>query len=332
MQTGFPILLRYYANTSDLLLGYNHALNSEKTAKDHMKEYKPIRTALFVPGNRPDRVDKAFNSNADAIIIDLEDAVPRAEKEKTRAVVKEKILQYKEKNVIVRVNSSASGFMEGDLNEVAGKGLLCIMVPKVESISDIQKTDSLLDKAEKQNQINPGTILMMPLIETALGVQNIFQILSEKTKQKRLYMIAFGAADYTLDMGIEMTKDGNELFYARSKIAVACRAAGAMPPLDSPYMIDLKDEKGLAADAKKAKQLGFQGKLCIHPNQIDICNKIFSPTDDELQYAEKVINAFNTAESKGVGAIQLDGKFIDYPVVEKSRRILKLAENMSCKI
>jgi len=291
-----------------------------------------MRTLLFVPGNRPDRVDKAFNSKADAVIIDLEDAVLHSEKENTREVVKEKILEYQNKNVIVRTNSLASGFLEGDLCKVAVKGLFCIMLPKVETGSDVKKIGLLLDKVEKQNKIKQYTILVIPLIETALGVQNVFQILSEKTGFKRLYTAAFGAADYTLDMGIEMTANADELFYARSKIAVACRAAHTKPPIDSPYMVDIKDAKGLEADARRAKQLGFQGKLCIHPNQVGICNDIFSPGADEIEYAKKVVAAFKLAKAKGVGAIQIDGKFIDYPVVEKARRMLIIAEKMGFRI
>ncbi len=140
--------------------------------------------------------------------------------------------------------------------------------------------------------------------------------------------VAFGAADYSLDLGMEITKQGSELNYPRARIAVSCRAAGLEPPLDTPFMIDLKDTEGLKADAIRAKQLGFQGKLCIHPNQILACHAVFSPSKEEIQHAEKVIQAFEEAEAEGVAAIQLDGKFIDYPVVERARRTMELAEMM----
>ena len=170
---------------------------------------------------------------------------------------------------------------------------------------------------------------IIALIESALGVENAFQIASEKTEPARLHTIAFGAADFTLDMGIEMTNSGEEIAYARSRLAVACRAAGLDPPIDTPYMIDLKDTQALEADTRRAKQIGFQGKLCIHPNQVDICNAIFSPTEKDIEYANKVIAAFKEAEAAGTAVIQVDGKFIDPPVVKMADRILKMAQRIA---
>lgn len=288
-------------------------------------ELGPIRTALFVPGNRPDRVDKAVNSGADAVIIDLEDAVPLTQKEETRPKVREKLITHKDRKIFVRVNGPGSDYLQGDLDEVVVQGLFCIIVPKVQGAAHIQELNTLLLNVEKEKGIEQGTISIIPLIESAKAVQDIFQIVSEKTDPKRLFTVAFGGADYALDLGIEITKDATELTYPRSAICIACRAAGVEPPLDTPFMVDLKDQEGLEADAKRAKQLGFQGKLCIHPGQIETCNAIFSPTKDEIIYAEKVIKAFEEAQERGMAVIQLDGRFIDYPVVERSRRIIKLA-------
>jgi citrate lyase subunit beta/citryl-CoA lyase len=293
-----------------------------------MSDLPSIRTALFVPGNRTELVEKALNSGADTVIIDLEDAVPLTLKEEARCRVHDKLLEHKGRNIIVRTNGIGSDLLEKDLDEVIVKGLLCIMVPKVETAHDIRTIDSLFLRVEEKREIEAGTIKAIPLIESAIGVQNIFDIVSVKTDSHRLYTVAFGAADYTLDMGIELTRDANELAYPRSRITIACRAAGIKPPLDSPFMIDLKDEQGLRADAFKAKRLGFQGKLCIHPNQIGPCNEIFSPSKDEILFARKVIQAFEEAETKGMGAIQLEGKFIDFPIVEKARRVMKLAVDL----
>jgi citrate lyase subunit beta/citryl-CoA lyase len=290
-----------------------------------MTFWGPMRTALFVPGNRPDRVDKAVHAKADAVIIDLEDAVPMAHKVETRAKVREKVLQYLDKQIIVRVNGLGTGFEEGDLDEVAVEGLRCIMFPKVEESRDVQEINRLLSNIENKRGMAPGAVTIIPLIESAKAVQNIFRILSEKVEPQRIVTVAFGAADYTLDMGIEMSKDAKELDYPRSRIAVSCRAAGVAPPLDTPFLIDLKDAEALKTDARRGRQLGFQGKLCIHPNQVGPCNEVFSPTQEEIHFSERVIQAFEEAESKGSGAIQLEGKFIDYPVVERSRRILKIA-------
>jgi citrate lyase subunit beta/citryl-CoA lyase len=290
-----------------------------------MRELGPIRTALFVPGNRPDRVAKAVSSGADAVIIDLEDAVPPSEKEESRSKAREKLVEFRSRKILVRVNAIGSKFLSGDLAEVVVEGLGGIVVPKVEAAADVREFAKQLRQAERRNGLEIGTVSAIPLIESARAVENVFEIMSERTGSRELVTAAFGAADYTLDMGIEMTMDGAELHYPRSRIAVACRAAGVDPPLDTPFMLDVKDVEGLAADARRARQLGFQGKLCIHPIQIEPCHAIFSPTEEEVEHARRVIHAYEDAEARGIGAIQLDGKFIDPPIVERSRRIVKLA-------
>lgn len=294
-----------------------------------MREIEFIRTALFVPGDRPDRVDKAVNTAADAVVIDLEDAVPYKQKKEARSVVREKIRQHRDRQVFVRVNALDSEFVQRDLAAVVMENLTGIIFPKVESAAHIREINRFLLISEQSNKVPPGSISVIPLIETALAVENAFQIVSQRTDPERLFTVAFGAADFALDMGFEITRTGEELFYPRARIAVACRAAGVSPPLDTPFMVDLKDFKALEVDVKKGRQLGFQGKLCIHPNQVEICNRIFSPTKEEIEYARKVIQTFEQAEAGGRAAIQLEGKFIDYPVVENSRRILKMAAKIS---
>jgi citrate lyase subunit beta/citryl-CoA lyase len=291
-----------------------------------MREFGPLRTALFVPGNRPDRVDKAVRTGADAVIIDLEDAVALNEKEAARSKVRDKILEHAERRMIVRVNSLDSPFFQGDLEEVVTDNLACLMIPKVDSAAHIREINENLLKVEKEKSMKPGALSILPLIESAIAVQNVFEIASEKTMPSRIYCVAFGAADYTLDMGIEITKEGTELTYPRSRIALASRASGIEPPLDTPFMMDLKDMEALKNDANRAKQLGFQGKLCIHPNQVEPCHAVFSPTKDEIRHAQKVVQAFEEAEKEGTAAFQLDGKFVDYAVVERARRILRVAK------
>jgi len=293
-----------------------------------MTKIEFIRTALFVPGNRPDRIDKAMNTPADAVIVDLEDAVPPALKAESRPVVREKIGEHNSPRRWLRVNALDTEFAQGDLDELVVEGLGCIIFPKIEKPGHIRKANQLLTAAEAKRGLPTGTISMVALIESALGVENAFQIISEKTNPARLFTVAFGAADFTLDMGIEMSKTGAEIAFPRARLAVACRAAGIEPPLDTPFMIDLKDLDALEADAKSAKQLGFQGKLCIHPNQVDICNRIFSPTDKDIDKAHKIVAAFKAAEAAGNGVLQVDGKFIDLPLVKQAQRILKIAEKL----
>jgi citrate lyase subunit beta/citryl-CoA lyase len=291
-----------------------------------MKNFISMRTALFVPGNRPERVDKAVSSRSDVVIIDLEDAVPLADKETTRKIVREKIDLHREKTILVRVNSLDTGFIEGDLEAIVTEGLFGVMLPKVDRPLHLSQINRMLCKEEKKKGVRRGSIFVIPLIESAAAVENIFSIITEKTEPERLLTVAFGAADYTLDMGIRLTKSGEELLYPRARIAVACRAANAAKPLDTPFMVDLKDLQALEQDALKAKQLGFGGKLCIHPIQLETINTIFSPAQEEIVFAEKVVRAFREAETEGKAAIQVEGKFVDYPVVEHSRRLLEIAK------
>ena len=294
-----------------------------------MKKIEFIRSALFVPGNRPDRIDKAVNTPADAVIVDLEDAVPPAMKAEARPLVREKLEAHNTPRLLVRVNALDTKFVQADLDELVVDGLACIIFPKMEKPEQVRKANQLLSKAETKNGIPDGTISMIALIESALGVENAFQIASEKTDPARLFTVAFGAADFTLDMGIEMTKSGEEIAFPRARLTVACRAAGVEPPIDTPYMIDLKDPQAVEADARCARQLGFQGKLCIHPNQVDICNRIFSPTEKDIEQAHKIVTAFKAAEAAGTGVLQVDGKFIDLPLVKQAQRVLKIAEKIS---
>jgi len=183
-----------------------------------MKAFEFIRTALFVPGNRPDRVDKAVGTAADVVIVDLEDAVPYSQKKETRPVVRGKVLDYPERPVFVRVNALDTEYFQEDLDEVVVEGLACIIVPKVETAAQIQEINQSLLKVEKNKEIRPGSISIIPLIESALAVENVFQIVSQRTDPQRLFTVAFGAADFGLDMGFAVTKTGEELVYPRARL------------------------------------------------------------------------------------------------------------------
>jgi citrate lyase subunit beta/citryl-CoA lyase len=263
------------------------------------------------------------------VIIDLEDAVAQALKGEAREAARKKVIEHAPRSLMVRVNALGSGHNQSDLQAIVGASPTGIMLPKVEAVEHVREIHERLLGCERHGGLQPGSLGVVALIESARGVQNIFRILSEAIEPARAFLAAFGAADYSLDMGIDLSRDGAELHYPRSRIAVACRAAGKEPPIDTPFMIDLKDLDALRTDARRAKQLGFQGKLCIHPNQVVPCNDIFSPTAEEIAYARRVVEAFEKSEAEGIGALQLDGKFIDTPVVERSRRIIRLAASIS---
>lgn len=285
-----------------------------------------IRSALFVPGNRPDRVLKAISTDADAVIIDLEDAVPADQKDEARKVVRDNSQQHPGRIIFARVNATDSDFIKPDIAAIVNEHLAGIIVPKIADPAQVQEVNQLLLEAEKHNDVQPGNVKLIPMIESALGVENAFHIASCAPAPDRVYTLTFGAGDLTLDLGVNLSKSGEELAYARARLVVACRAAGLVQPLDTPFMVDLKDRQALENDISRAEQVGFQGKLCIHPNQIDACNLLFSPTEREIEFARKVIQAFDDAQNRGTAVIQLEGKFIDAPFVARARSILKIAD------
>jgi len=199
---------------------------------------KPIRTALFAPGNRPDRAEKAIGLNADAVIIDLEDAVPIAEKEPSRALVRDILEKHPGKRMYVRINALPTPYCKEDLDAVVCNNLVGVMLPKVESPEDIFEMDRLLTAVEKRNGLEVGTLELISICESAKGLEEIYPVVLAKPEHHCVSVVAFGAADYTLDLGISLTREGTELEYPRYRIPVACRAAGIMPPLDTPYSLD----------------------------------------------------------------------------------------------
>ncbi|MFQ5885599.1 MAG: HpcH/HpaI aldolase/citrate lyase family protein [Anaerolineae bacterium] len=282
---------------------------------------------LFTPGNNMRMIQKAGTLGADAIILDLEDAVPMADKETARIFVRDSIedLSVKGSYLLVRINALTSGLAEQDLEWVVQKGLVGIVLPKVESRDDVLEIARLIDQQEKKG-IEPASQLLIPILETAKGVLNAHEI---ATASQRVIAIAFGAIDFARDMGISLSREGTELLYARSRVAISARAAGVQA-IDTPW-IDIADEEGLVQEAKMARQLGFRGKLLIHPSQIEPVNRVFSPSESEMEYAKKVVEAFQRAEARGLGAISLEGKMIDIANFHQAEELIALAETIAQK-
>ena len=287
-----------------------------------------LRTFLFGPGNRPRILEKVAHCGADAVILDLEDAVPIAEKVATRPAVLAAIRAITTCPVYVRINplTAITEFSQpigaADLEAIVCAKLDGVILPKTESATDIRQAEEVLGAIEQQRGLTPGGIDLIPIVETALGVHQAFDIASAGTRVKHL---AFGAGDFTRDIGVRWSRREVESQYARSALVVASRAAGIEAPLDSVW-IDLQDPRGLMRSAKLAKQLGFQGKMAIHPTQVEPINAAFSPTAAEIAFATRVVEAFDQAVAEGVAAIQIDGQFIDYPIVEAAQRLLTVAE------
>lgn len=277
----------------------------------------PLRSFLFAPGNHARRVEKALSLQADAVILDLEDAVAVSEKIATRDPVAAALGQKRHGALYVRVNAFTTEWCYADLVSVTRMGLDGIVLPKVESPDQLRAVDWLLRNLEAERGLVLGWIDLVPIIETALGMREVAAIAASGTRVKRL---AFGAGDYTLDLGMVWSRDEAELLPARSAVVMASRAAGIEPPIDTVWA-DLRDPEGFARAAAHAAALGFQGKMCIHPDQIAVTNAAFSPSAAQLTWAARVIAAFDEAEAKGLASIQLDGQFIDYPIVQRARQV-----------
>lgn len=285
------------------------------------------RTMLFAPANDLRKVGKALMLNADGTVLDLEDAVAISEKTNARNALKEALDLPRRGDVFIRVNSVQTEFILSDLLAAVTEGVKGLVVAKSESAEEIRQVDWLIGKIEKERGLAEGSMEIIPFIESANAIVNAFSIASSSPRVSRMF---FGGVDYVLDIGTTFSKEGSEIFYARSQLVVASRAAGIEPPIDTVYP-HFKDIEGLVADAKLVRQMGFQGKLAIHPGQIDPLNEVFTPTPEEIAWAQKIVTVFDDLESKGQAIFQVDGKMIEYPIANRARRIIALADQIAKK-
>lgn len=285
------------------------------------------RTVLFAPANDLRKAGKALLLEADGVVLDLEDAVAFSEKRKARITIQEALNLPRKGRVFVRINSAQSDFILGDLLAVVGSSKIDgIVLAKTESAEEVRQVDWLITKLEKERELPKGQLEVVPFIESARAVLDSHVIASACSRVHRLF---FGGIDYLLDIGASYSKEA--LFFARSQLVAASRAAGIESPIDTVYP-DLKDDEGLIADAWQARLLGFQGKLVIHPRQVGPINEVFTPSEAEIEWARKIVTAFEEAEAGGVAVIQVDGKMIEYPIVNRARQILALANIVKDRI
>ncbi|MBR2937119.1 MAG: CoA ester lyase [Oscillospiraceae bacterium] len=280
------------------------------------------RSMLFLPGNNPNMLINGNCLGADAIIFDLEDAVSPAEKDAARILVRNTLryMDFGGCERIVRINSIDTPYWKKDLSTILPWKPDMILLPKTGAAADAQAVDAYLTELEQQLGMEPNTVALMPLIETAMGVENAFSI---ATAAKRVRALFLGAEDLTTDLQCKRTKESKEIFYARTRLVMAARAAG-VEVYDTPF-IDINDDIGIREDAAFAKDLGFSGKVSISPRHVEVINEVFSPTQSEIDYAYEVLDAIALAKKQGKGAISLRGKMIDAPIVTRAQQTISMA-------
>ncbi len=276
------------------------------------------RTMLFLPGNNPGMIQVGGVFDADAVILDLEDAVSPLEKDAARLLVARalKTIDYGKSEKFVRINPLSSGG-EADIRAIIPCCPDGLMLPKVENAQELLQEIALIEKTEAAGQ---SPVKIIPLIETPLGLAKVAEI---AFAHPRIAALALGAEDYTAALGAVRTASGGEILTARSLVANAAAAAG-IDSIDTPFT-DAQDEDGLLADTLTAKNMGFKGKLAINPRQVDIIHQAFAPTDKEINWAQRVVYALEEAKKQGLGVVAVDGKMVDAPVVLRAERILSLA-------
>ena len=281
------------------------------------------RSMLFLPGNNPNMLINGNCLGADAIIFDLEDAVAPGEKDGARILVRNtmRYLDFRGCETIVRINSIDTPYWQLDLDTVLPCQPNLILLPKTGCAADVLTADAYMTALEERLGLVPNTVGLMPLIETAMGVENAFSI---ATSTKRVKALFLGAEDLTADLQCRRTKEGREIEYARTRLVVAARAAG-VDVYDTPFT-DVNDDDGIWVDAKLAKSLGFTGKASISPRHVEVINAVFSPTEKEIDYAYEVLDAIAQAKRQGKGAISLHGKMIDAPIVARAQRTIDMAK------
>lgn len=277
-----------------------------------------LRSTLFAPANHARRASRLTDFGADAVVLDLEDAVADAMKVEARRTVAASLDSYRDVLRCVRVNALGTGLAFDDLAEVVGPSLDCVVVPKIESAAELGIFDAALLRLERAAGLSPGSIRLLPIVETARGVLAVEAIAAAGIP--RVITLIFGIGDYTADLGIKPSRDAAELLYPRTRIVLACRAHGLEPPIDGPFL-DISDESLFREDSRRGKALGFQGRLAIHPSQVPLANEVYGQlTDQELAEAEGIMAAFEAAERDGSASIQVAGRFVDYPIYYQARR------------
>jgi citrate lyase subunit beta/citryl-CoA lyase len=289
---------------------------------------KMFRTLLFAPGSRPELLSKAQLGDADAMIFDLEDSVPLNAKDEARKNIADALAAGLKKPMFLRISNPRAGDFLADLQVLADAGSLVnvagIVLPKADDADDIQAIAKALKDVEAKHSIQEGTLSILPLIETCLGLRNGFDIAKASPRVVGMALASAEQGDFMVDLGGRWTPRSLALAYPRSKLVVDARAAGVQWLVDGVFM-NLKDTDMLREECLIARELGFVGKMAIHPTQVDVMHIVFSPSEAEVAYARGLIAAFREGEARGVGAVKYEGMMVDYANVRLAERTLALA-------
>ena len=292
-------------------------------------EVRMFRTLLFAPGSRPELLAKAQAGQADALIFDLEDSVPANAKDTARGNVAAALAAGLAKPMYLRVNNPRAGDFRADLAVLQkARGLAQVMgliLPKAEHASDVHDLAAVLAPIEVAAGVLEGSLAIVPLIETCLGLRNTYDLCRASARVTGIALASAEQGDFMVDLGGRWTPDSRALDYPRSKMVVDARAAGVQWIVDGVFM-NLKDQAALRRECEIARELGCNGKMAIHPTQVDVMHAVFTPSAEEIAYARGLLAAYREGEARGVGAVQYRGMMVDYANVRLAQRTLSLAQ------
>lgn len=290
---------------------------------------QPLRSMLFVPGNKFAWMEKALKYGADALIFDLEDAVPDTDKAAARNLVRDALEQFHTggPTLTVRINALETGIAGDDLEAVVCPALAAVVAPKVETPQDIAALDTLLTQYEHQAGMTPGHIEIFPTLETAKGIYHAYHIATCSPRVPTLVGTAGKGGDTARSLGYLWSKGATETLFIRSKVLLEARAAACPYPLIASWF-DIKDIEGLRADARLNRQIGFSGQVVIHPSHVPIVNETFTPSAEEIAYYQGVVTAMQKAARQGTAAVTYDGGMVDIAMLKTAQQVIAFARQI----
>jgi len=283
---------------------------------------RPRRSLLYIPGNNPGMVQNCGIYGADGVLLDLEDSISIDEKMAARKLVKHALLSLDFGSVekVVRINGADTPFFRDDLAEIVPAGPDAVRIPKIDSAKDVQLADEIISELEEKNGMKPGSVRIQAMLETARAVVHAPEI---ATSSPRIIGLTLGGHDLAADLGVSVTPEGFELLYAKSAVIMAAKSAGLLA-FDTVFT-NIDDQEGLRAETLRAVSLGFTGKAAIHPSQIAVIHEAYTPDAKDVKKAIRIVRGAKEASKQHHGAVAVDGRMVDAPVVAQAERILELA-------